>query len=136
MEAEMARILVVEDETLNVEILSRLLKRNGHDVAVAGSRNGAISAMEETPPDLVLMDIGIPDEDGGIMNNAGGLEATRRIKADPRTQHVPIIAISAFAMLDERKRFLDAGCNDVQPKPLDFAALLESIGRHLKPATG
>ena len=58
----------------------------------------------------------------------------KTLMADPRMQHVPIIAISAFAMLDERKRFLDAGCNDVQPKPLDFGALLESIGRHLKPS--
>ena len=129
----MARILVVEDEALNVEILSRLLKRNGHEVVVSGSREGAVRAMQEQPADLVLMDIGIPDEDGGVMNNAGGLDATRRIKADPLTRHVPIIAISAFAMLDERKRFLDAGCNDVQPKPLDFAVLLETIGRHLAP---
>jgi len=133
MEPEMARILVVEDEALNVEILSRLLKRNGHEVVVSGSREGAVRAMQEQPADLVLMDIGIPDEDGGVMNNAGGLDATRRIKADPLTRHVPIIAISAFAMLDERKRFLDAGCNDVQPKPLDFAVLLETIGRHLAP---
>jgi len=131
----MARILVVEDEALNVEILSRLLSRNGHEVVVAGSREGAVRAMQESPADLVLMDIGIPDHDGGVMNNAGGLDATREIKADPRTQHVPIIAISAFAMLDERKRFLDAGCNDVQPKPLEFATLLEAIGRHLTPDT-
>ena len=66
----MARILVVEDESLNVEILSRLLARNGHEVLVAGSRDGAILAMQETPTDLVLMDIGIPDEDGGVMVDA------------------------------------------------------------------
>jgi CheY-like chemotaxis protein len=130
----MARILVVEDEALNVEILSRLLARGGHEVVVAHSRDGAIQSMQAAAADLVLMDIGIPNADGDVVNDAGGLEATRWIKANPPTKRVPIIAISAYAMLDERKRFLDAGCDDVQPKPFDFASVLQAVQRHLKSA--
>jgi len=132
----MARILIVEDEVNNVEILQRLLSRNGHDVVVACSRDAAISVMTEEPAELVLMDIGIPDSDGGLHNDAGGLEATRWIKSNPPTTSVPIIAVSASAMLDERKRFLEAGCDDVQSKPFDFTALLQSIDAQLTAPDG
>ena len=132
----MARILVVEDEANNIEILRRLLSRNGHEVVVACSRDEAIGVMTDDPAELVLMDIGIPNSEGDILNNAGGLEATRWIKSNAATQSIPIIAVSASAMLDERKRFLEAGCDDVQPKPFDFTTLLESIDAQLNTAGG
>jgi CheY-like chemotaxis protein len=128
----MPRILVVEDEGPNVEILRRLLSRNGYEVVVAGSRDDALEAMADQPADLVLMDIGIPNADGEPVNDAGGLEATRRLKAQPQTQAVPIIAISAYAMLDEKKRFLAAGCDDVQSKPFDFTGLLQAVKMQLE----
>ena len=127
----MARILIVEDEAMNVEILTRLLSRNGHDVLVASSKNDAIEAVQASSPDLVLMDIGIPNADGEAVNDMGGLEATRWIKGRSDTQSIPVIAISAYAMLDEKKRFLQAGCDDVQSKPFDFTALLNTINTQL-----
>lgn len=130
----MTKVLVVEDELPNVEILSRLLSRKGYDVVVAGNKKDAIAMMSSEPADLVLMDIGIPNADGEVINNIGGLEATRWLKSNPATQTIPIIAISAFAMLDEKNRFLEAGCDDVQSKPFDFDTLLESIEARLSNA--
>jgi two-component system, cell cycle response regulator DivK len=130
----MARILVVEDEAPNVEILTRLLKRSGHETQHAGSRDAAIRAVQESPPDLVLMDIGIPNADGEDRNDFGGLEATRWIRQHAATADLPIIALTAFVMPDEKRRILEAGCNDVQSKPFDFAALLETINRELGPS--
>ncbi len=127
----MARILVVEDEAPNVEILTRLLKRSGHETRHAGSRDAAIRAVQESPPDLVLMDIGIPNADGEDRNDFGGLEATRWIRENESTAKLPIIALTAFVMPDEKRRILDAGCNGVQSKPFDFMALLETIQREL-----
>jgi CheY-like chemotaxis protein len=127
----MARILVVEDEAMNVEILTRLLSRYRHDVVVASSKSDAIAAIQSAPPDLVLMDIGIPNAEGETVNDGGGLEATRWIKANEATRSIPVIAISAYAMLDEKKRFLQAGCDDVQSKPFDFTALINTINTHL-----
>ena len=127
----MPRILVVEDEAMNVEILTRLLSRNGHDVVVASNKNDAIAEIQSAPPELVLMDIGIPNADGEAVNDMGGLEATRWIKANDDTKSIPVIAISAYAMLDEKKRFLQAGCDDVQSKPFDFTSLLNTINNQL-----
>lgn len=127
----MARILVVEDEAMNVEILTRLLSRYRHDVVVASSKGDAIAAIQSAPPDLVLMDIGIPNAEGETVNDQGGLEATGWIKANEATRSIPVIAISAYAMLDEKKRFLQAGCDDVQSKPFDFTALMNTINTHL-----
>ena len=132
----MATILVVEDEGPNVEILSRLLKRNGYQVVVAQCRDVAIAAMSEQPIDLVLMDIGIPDHEGDEPNFMAGLEATRWIKANAATKAVPIIATSASAMPDDKRRFLEAGCDDVQSKPFDFATLLEAIRQQLLSSRG
>lgn len=132
----MARILVVEDEAPNMEILTRLLKRSGHEPVTATSRDAAIRAVQESRPDLVLMDIGIPNSDGEDRNDAGGLEATQWIRSNPATAQLPVIALTAFVMPDEKRRILEAGCSDVQSKPYEFTALLETINRELKAAEG
>jgi two-component system cell cycle response regulator DivK len=127
----MTRILVVEDVQPNVEILKRLLSSKGYEVVVADNKSDAITVMNSEPVDLVLMDIGIPNKPGEVVNDNGGLETTELLKSNPATASIPIIAISAFAMLDEKQRFLDAGCNDVQSKPFDFGTLIQSIESHL-----
>lgn len=132
----MATILIVEDEAPNIEILSRLLKRNGYQVVVAQSRDAAIHAMTGQAVDLVLMDIGIPDHDGDEPNFMAGLETTRWIKSNPATRIIPVIATSASAMPDDKRRFLEAGCDDVQSKPFDFVTLLQTIEQHFASIPG
>lgn len=127
----MPKVLVVEDEPANVEILRRLLERNKYSVLVAHNKDDAVAMATAESPDLILMDIGIPNSHGEDANRYGGVEATRIIKAEPSMQTIPIIAITASAMIDERKRFLEAGCDAVQTKPFEFTALLETIKRYL-----
>ena len=123
----MPHILVVEDEAPNAEILTRLLMRYDFEVSVAQSKVEALDSMAISPADLVLMDVRIPDAPGGPENDSGGLEATQELKANPKTSQVPIIATSASALLDEQRRFLDAGCDAVQCKPYDFSELMNCI---------
>ena len=127
----MPRILVVEDEPANVEILRRLLGRKGYEVLVANTKDDAVATATADPPDLILMDIGIPNAAGEETNRYGGVEATQLLKAADSTQRVPIIAITASAMIDEKKRFMEAGCDAVQTKPFEFGPLLEAIESHL-----
>jgi CheY-like chemotaxis protein len=127
----MAKILIVEDEAANVEILTRLLKRSSHEVLVAGTKEDAIAKATDEQPALILMDIGIPDSPGQSTNKHGGLEATQQLKSGATTSSIPIIALTASAMLDEKKRFMDAGCDAVQTKPYSFGPLLEAIQTHL-----
>lgn len=127
----MPKILIVEDEEPNVEILSRLLVMNKFDVVIAGNKKDALELATNEEIDLVLMDIGIPDAEGEEFNKDGGLEAARWLKSNSRTAMIPVIATSASAMLDEKQRFLEAGCDDVQSKPFDFPALMESIRNQL-----
>jgi len=129
----MPRILIVEDEQPNVEILSRLLERKKYELSVAGNGQDAITVAESTRPDLILMDIGIPDVPGGAKNDTGGLEATRQLKTSVATRSIPIVALTAHAMLDDKKRFVAAGCDGVQTKPYVFAELLEEIESRLRP---
>lgn len=127
----MAKILIVEDEAPNVEILSRLLKRSQHEVLVAGTKADAVAKAIGEQPALILMDIGIPNAAGEGKNKDGGLEATQQLKSAEATKAIPIIALTASAMLDEKKRFLDAGCDAVQTKPYSFGPLLEAIQTQL-----
>lgn len=127
----MAKILVVEDEAPNVEILQRLLSSRGYEVVIAGNKKDAVDRAAGGDIDLVLMDIGIPEEADGDFNKDGGLDATRLLKSNVETQSIPIIVTSASAMLDEKKRFLEAGCDDVQSKPYDFMTLLDAIKAQL-----
>ncbi|ESA32567.1 response regulator receiver protein [Leptolyngbya sp. Heron Island J] len=115
----MARILLVEDNELNRDMLSRRLRRRGYDLAVAVDGAEAIAIASAQPFDLILMDMSLPVIDGW--------EATRRLKAQPHTQQVPIIALTAHAMRGDRDQALAAGCDDYDTKPIDLKRLLSKI---------
>ena len=119
----MKRILVVEDNELNLDVLSRRLTRQGFKVlsAMNGATGLEIAAAEL--PDLILMDLAMPGVDGW--------ECARQLKSSAATRQIPIIALSAHAMTGERKKALDAGCDEFDTKPIDFDALLEKMWRLL-----
>ena len=115
----MPRILLVEDNEMNRDMLTRRLTRKGFEVLHAlngGRRRGGEPSAR---PDLVLMDLSLPEMDG--------LEATRLIKADPATRAIPVIALTAHAMTNDRERALAAGCDDYDTKPVDLARLLDKM---------
>jgi CheY-like chemotaxis protein len=115
----MARILLVEDNEMNRDMLSRRLTRRGHEVvmAVDGAEGVAMAASES--PELILMDMSLPVIDGW--------EATRQIKAAPATQAIPVIALTAHAMSGDREKALAAGCDDYDTKPIELDRLLSKI---------
>jgi CheY-like chemotaxis protein len=114
-----ARILLVEDNEMNRDMLSRRLIRNGHEVLFAMDGEQAVVMADSEKPQLVLMDIGLPGIDG--------CEATRRIRAAPATSGLPVIALTAHAMSGDRERALDAGCDDFDTKPVDIQRLVAKI---------
>ncbi|MCG8365120.1 MAG: response regulator, partial [Pseudanabaenales cyanobacterium] len=115
----MAKILLVEDNELNRDMLSRRLRRRGYEVVIAiDGAEGVSMAMSENP-DLILMDMSLP-----IMN---GWEATQTLKSDTYTHSIPIIALTAHAMVGEREKALAAGCDDYDTKPVDLKQLLQKI---------
>ena len=120
----MATILVVEDNEMNRDMLTRRLKRQGHKVmtAVDGAQGVAMATQEQ--PDIVLMDMSLPVLDGW--------EATRRLKADAATAGIPVIALTAHAMESDREQALAAGCDDYDTKPIELPRLLEKISRLLQ----
>ena len=115
-------ILLVEDNAFNADMLSRRLKRIGFAVLVAEDGLTAIERAQQRP-DLILMDVSLP--------NIDGLEATRRLKTDPVTAAIPIIVLTAHAMMSDRQAALDAGCDEFETKPVEFARLIEKITRLL-----
>jgi two-component system, cell cycle response regulator DivK len=115
----MPRILLVEDNEMNRDMLTRRLHRKGFDVLHAANGLEGVAASRQHVPDLVLMDLSLPEMDG--------LEATRRIKADPATCAIPVIALTAHAMTNDRERALAAGCDDYDTKPVDLARLLDKM---------
>jgi CheY-like chemotaxis protein len=122
----MARILLVEDNEMNRDMLSRRLSRKGFEVLIAvDGQEGIEKTLAETP-DLVLMDMSLPVLDGW--------EATRRLKAATATRHIPIIALTAHAMSGDREKTLDAGCDDYDTKPIELPRLLAKIEALLKTA--
>jgi len=123
----MARILLVEDNEMNRDMLSRRLMRLGHEVVIAIDGADGIAKAREAAPDVVLMDMSLPVIDGW--------EATRRLRADPDTQHLRIIALTAHAMAGDRAKALEAGCDDYDTKPLDLPRLLEKINTQLARGT-
>lgn len=115
----MTRILLVEDNDLNRDMLSRRLKRRGFDVITAQDGEEALNLVRQTPPDIILMDMSLPKMDGWT--------ATRHIKQDPQTAHIPVLALTAHAMIGDRERALEAGCDEYETKPVDFQRLLQKI---------
>jgi two-component system cell cycle response regulator DivK len=112
-------ILIVEDNEMNRDMLSRRLQRRGFDILLATDGAEGLAATRERNPDLVLMDMSLPIIDGW--------EATRQLKSDERTRQIPIIALTAHAMSGDRQRAVDAGCDDFDTKPIELARLLEKI---------
>ena len=113
------RLLYVEDNDDNVYMLRRRLARRGFDVLVATDGEAGVAAAREQHPDLVLMDMSLPEMDGW--------EATRRLKADAATQDIPVIGLSSHAMVGDRERAIEAGCDDYDTKPVDIDRLLGKI---------
>jgi CheY-like chemotaxis protein len=123
----MPKILLVEDNEMNRDMLSRRLTRNGFEVLVAIDGAQAVAMAAAESPDLILMDMSLPVMDG--------LEATRQVKAAPATRAIPIIALTANALVEDRERALAAGCDDFDTKPVELPRLLEKIKKHLQGAT-
>ena len=124
----MPRILLVEDNDMNRDMLSRRLIRSGYEVFLAvDGQQGADMALSEQP-DLILMDMSLPVIDGW--------EATRRIKANDATRRIPIIALTAHAMASDREKAMEVGCEDYDTKPVEMSRLLGKIAALLKSTAG
>src|ERR687885_2922202 len=117
------KILLVEDNEMNRDMLSRRLARRGYDMALAVDGRQGVEMARLEAPDLILMDMSLPVLDGW--------EATRQLKAAPETRHIPIIALTAHAMSSDRDKALAAGCDDYDTKPIELPRLLEKIERLL-----
>jgi CheY-like chemotaxis protein len=118
----MPRILLVEDNEMNRDMLSRRLIRKGYEVAMAQDGLEAVEKAKDHP-DIILMDMSLPGIDGW--------EATRRLKAQPETASIPVVALTAHALSDDREKAAKAGCQAYETKPIDFPRLLETIERLL-----
>ena len=124
----MAKILLVEDNEMNRDMLSRRLVKRGYDVSIAIDGEQGVAMARSEAPALILMDMSLPGLDGW--------EATRQIKAAPETRAIPVIALTAHAMSGDREKAVAAGCDDFDTKPVDLARLLEKIEALLTGAAG
>jgi CheY-like chemotaxis protein len=115
----MTKILLVEDNEMNRDMLSRRLQRKGYEIVMAVDGASGIAMATSESPDLILMDMSLPVIDGW--------EATRQLKADPQTTTIPVIALTAHAMSGDREKALGAGCNDYDTKPIELTRLLSKI---------
>jgi CheY-like chemotaxis protein len=115
----MPKILLVEDNVMNRDMLSRRLLRKGYEVVLAVDGQSGVEMAQTQAPDLVLMDMSLPVLDGW--------EATRRLKSDAVTEHIPVIALTAHAMSSDREKALEAGCDDYDTKPVELPRLLGKI---------
>jgi CheY-like chemotaxis protein len=122
----MPRLLYVEDNEMNRDMLSRRLQRRGFDVLIAADGEQGVAMAAAEKPDLILMDMSLPVLDGW--------QATRRLKTAPETKGIPVIGLTAHAMATDRDRCLEAGCDDYDTKPVELTRLLEKIVRLLGPA--
>ena len=120
----MAKILLVEDNEMNRDMLSRRLERKGHAVLLAVDGADGLAKARAEAPDLILMDMSLPVMDGW--------EATRQLKADAATQRIPVIALTAHAMASDEQKARDAGCDDFDTKPIEFPRLLGKIETQLQ----
>jgi two-component system cell cycle response regulator DivK len=120
----MAKILIVEDNEMNRDMLSRRLERKGYQIVMAVDGGEGVEKATSETPDLILMDMSLPVLDGW--------EATRRVKANPATAGIPVIALTAHAMAGDRDKTIEAGCDDYDTKPIDLARLLGKIEAQLQ----
>ncbi|WP_377294673.1 response regulator [Rhizobium sp. SG2393] len=119
----MTKILIVEDNEMNRDMLTRRLQRYGYEICVAVDGATGIESAEREMPDLILMDVAL-----GAMD---GWEATTHIKANPRTAGIPVITLTAHALSSDRQKSLEVGCVDFDTKPVDIQRLLGKIERHI-----
>jgi CheY-like chemotaxis protein len=115
----MRRILLVEDNEMNRDMLARRLTKKGYEVIIAVNGAEGVELAQSQAPDLILMDMSLPVMDGW--------EATRQLKTSADTQTIPVIALTAHVMAEDRQKALDAGCDDYDTKPIEIARLLEKI---------
>lgn len=123
----MPKILLVEDNDVNRDMLVRRLTRRGYEVITASDGQQGITMAQTQLPDLILMDMSLPVLDGW--------EATRRLKAASETQTIPIIALTAHALMSDREQAFEVGCDDYETKPIDFPRLLEKLETRIGPGT-
>ena len=124
----MPKILLVEDNEMNRDMLSRRLERRGYQVMLAVDGQAGVETARSQAPDLILMDMSLPVLDGW--------EATRLLKGAPATRHIPVVALTAHAMSSDRDRALEAGCDDYDTKPIDLPRLLGKIETLLSGSAG
>ncbi len=115
----MSKLLLVEDNEMNRDMLSRRLQRRGYEVIIAVDGDEGVKIAQSEAPDLILMDMSLPVLDGW--------EATQQLKAAPKTQSIPILCLTAHAMSGDREKAIEAGCDDYDTKPIEFSRLLEKI---------
>ena len=120
---DMAKILLVEDNEMNRDMLSRRLTKRGYEIVIACDGAEGVEKARAERPDLILMDMSLP-----VMH---GWDATTTLKKDPETQAIPIIALTAHAMSGDREKALEAGCNDFDTKPVELPRLLEKMSKLL-----
>jgi len=120
----MPKILLVEDNEMNRDMLSRRLEKRGYTLSIAVDGGVGVALAKSEKPDLILMDMSLPVIDGW--------EATKQVKADPETAHIPIIALTAHAMDSDRQKAIAAGCDDFDTKPVELSRLLGKIEELLK----
>ncbi len=119
----MPKVLVVEDNEMNRDMLSRRLQRRGYEVVVSVDGEDGVNKARSESPDIILMDMDLPVLDGWA--------ATKMLKAAPETQTIPVIALTAHAMAGDREKALEAGCDDYDTKPVEFARLVEKMEKLL-----
>jgi CheY-like chemotaxis protein len=124
----MTKILIVEDNEMNRDMLSRRLERKGYQIVMAVDGGEGVEKATSETPDIILMDMSLPVLDGW--------EATRRVKANPATAKIPVIALTAHAMAGDRDKTIEAGCDDYDTKPIDLPRLLGKIESQLQKVKG
>ena len=124
----MTKILLVEDNEMNRDMLSRRLSRNGFEILIAVNGQQGVELASSEKPDLILMDMSLPVLDGW--------EATRRLKANDATAKIPVIALTAHAMVADKEKALAAGCDEFDTKPIELPRLLEKINSLLRNGAG
>lgn len=122
------RILIVDDNPTNLKLVTYLMQKHGYDVATAADANDALASIAKTPPDLILMDVQLPGIDG--------LELTRRLKSNPATKPIVIIAVTAYAMKGDHDKARAAGFDDYVTKPIDTRSLPRVVAKHLAARPG